>query len=517
MFAKSIPSHDRTRIMVPMAIKSPQIFLASLLDEIPFATTVFDSDWHHVYSNRIGSLNLDTLAVFDQHGALTRFGSLHTKEMEQAALGTPIKLLVDGPPVQILEITVRTLRIDDTLEHHLLLVKDITEEQSQYVKAQEQDRLAAMGQLAAGIAHDFNNMLTPMIGYADILASSPDTPEDHKEKLAVISNQGKRAEQLVRQVLDFSRQRTTRRTPIDIFSLVTEVASLLKQTVPESVTIALEPNEQKLIAMANATQIHETVTNLVVNARDAMPSGGTITLSTKLVEIPDGDRLVTYDSDGHEVPPEGGNWIAIVVRDSGSGMPPDVIRRVFEPFYTTKTESKGTGLGLAQVYGIVRQHDGFIGLQSAIGVGTTFVIYLPQSDETDGAPPRLESELTRGNGEKVLIVEDDRIVLDAIAAMAEDVGYTVATASDGREALELLEQGGDIQIILTDVVMPGIGGVELARKVAQDYPAIPLIMMTGHTLDERDAIEQRSAAFLSKPLSLPELATALNYATPKPE
>jgi two-component system, cell cycle sensor histidine kinase and response regulator CckA len=492
-----------------LAPQPSQAFLTTLFDQIEQGISVFDASWGHLFSNQAGKDWLDQTAVFSDRDQLERLGSTGIDDLENALDKDALKLVIDGPPPRILETFTRKIGAPEGGACRLILFNDITREQAQYVRAQEQDRLAAMGQLAAGIAHDFNNMLTAMIGYADIMLLGPDTTERQKQNLEIIATQGRRAEQLVRQVLDFSRQRLTRRVAIEIGSLLGEVAGLMDQTLPESVTIDYAEADTELVAKANATQIQESITNLVVNARDAMPSGGRISLSAKRIDVPEGARLVTHIPDGADVPPPSGSWIAIIVSDTGTGMPPEVSRRVFEPFFTTKPETKGTGLGLAQVYGIVRQHDGYLDLQSEVGVGTTFTLYLPVCEEEAEDIGSGQSQISRGNGETVLIVEDDQVVLQAVSAMVDGIGYDVIEAEDGREALAVLDSDVKIDILLTDVVMPGINGVELVRKASQSHPDLPVVMMTGHTLNEEEAIEEQADAFLNKPLSLAELATAL--------
>lgn len=261
---------------------------------------------------------------------------------------------------------------------------------------------------------------------------------------------------------------------------------------------------------ANATQIQETITNLVVNARNAMPDGGTITISLKRVEIPEGARLVTPATEGSYLPPTGGTWVAIVVQDTGSSMPLDVIRRVFEPFLTTKRETKGTGLGLAQVYGIVRQHDGYVDLKSAVGVGTTFTVYLSESAENMQTDGLQDVRIVRGAGETVLIVEDDAIVLRAVSEMTDALGYNVIEAENGTEALAILrDQPTQIDIVLTEVVMPRISGAELARRAREIDTGLRVVMMTGHSLNEEDATDSESLQ--SKPVTARELANSLSF------
>lgn len=489
-------------------------FLSRLLDSLPNAICVFDEAWKPTYVNTQGSELLDRLAVFESSGNLSRLGTISTGDLQIAADAEPLKLVVDGPPAGILEAAVKSIPHTDPPGSHLVILRDVTQEQANYVRAKEQDRLAAMGQLAAGIAHDFNNVLTAMIGYADVMAMDPETTDKQKENLEIIASQGQRAEQLVRQVLDFSRQRTMRRVPLDVDDLLNEVARLMGQTLPEDVSIEHTIASAPLIARANAMQLQEVMTNLVVNARDAMPSGGTIELAAKRIEVPEDARLMTHSQVGPDAPPSGGSWIAIVVRDTGQGMPLEVQRRVFEPFYTTKPETKGTGLGLAQVYGIVRQHDGYVDLQSEVDVGTTFTIFLPATDDETVADTDTKAEITPGNGETVLVVEDDPVVLGVVIAMLEGIGYNAIAANGGERAIALLEEETKIDVLLTDVVMPGISGVELARRSRELRPDLPVMMMTGHTLDEREAIEQRAAVFLSKPLSLSELAAAVKSQIP---
>ena len=333
-----------------------------------------------------------------------------------------------------------------------MVIRETTQERAVREKVEEQDRLAAMGQLAAGIAHDFNNILTSIIGYSQLLSMRPDTPGPAKGHLQQIVSQGSRAAQLVRQILDFSRKTAVERQPLDLVLLLKEAVKLLERTIPESIQIVAEWSDNEYVVEANLTQLQQVITNLAVNAKDAMPNGGELRI-----------KLSSLHLDPEERPPlpemEPGDWAVWTVSDTGAGMPAEVLKHIYEPFFTTKQPGEGTGLGLAQVYGIVKQHKGTIEVESELGQGTTFRIYLPQTGQAKAPLQQEEAYIPTGDGETILVVEDESVVRQVVRSMLEDRGYRVITASNGQNALEVYESHCDeVQLVVTDLVMPEMGG-----------------------------------------------------------
>ena len=381
------------------------------------------------------------------------------------------------------------------------------EEQLIQQRAQQQERMAAVGQLAAGIAHDFNNILTSIIGYAELLSYDPSLSDPAKEDLNRITNQGQRAAHLVRQILDFSRQTISAKHPLDLFVFLKETVKLLKRTIPEAIHISLQARLGEYGVSADVTQIQQALTNLAVNARDAMPAGGELRFELSQFEL-------LSEQDAPHPDMTLGKWIVLEVIDTGSGIPPEHRDKIFEPFFTTKEVGQGTGLGLAQVYGIIRQHDGFIGVKSEVGAGSTFTLYLPalpaNSQTLSGTSTM--SDLPLGQGEVILLVEDNPQVITVVSVMLQRLGYQVLTATNGSEALQTFNHHRqEIALVLTDMTMPKMGGTELATALRELDPELKIIVLTGYPLDSQapDNLKGRFSDWLEKPVNISQLAQVI--------
>ena len=388
----------------------------------------------------------------------------------------------------------------------IAVTRDITERKEIEDRSQQQERLAAVGQLAAGIAHDFNNILTGIIGYAQLLNMHPDIPEPVKEDLASIEVEGQRAAHLIRQVLDFSRQSVMRRQSLDLVPFLKESLKFLKRTIPENVHIFMEMGSDEYLVQADPTQIQQVVTNLAVNARDAMPRGGELRFKLSSLRPDSSADLPLPDMPIME-------WVVLEVSDTGTGIPPEIRSRIFDPFFTTKEVGEGTGLGLAQVYGIVMQHDGFVDLQSEMGQGTTFRVYLPkqalggvlQQDSEE------QTEIPHGT-ETVMLVEDEPLVLNVGQEILTSLGYTVLSATNGEEAVEIYEERADeIDLVVMDMVMPGMDGQETYQALVQINPEVRVVLISGYSLSS--SIEELWSwgirDFIQKPFRYPVLARAV--------
>jgi signal transduction histidine kinase/CheY-like chemotaxis protein len=388
------------------------------------------------------------------------------------------------------------------VEGYIMVIRELTRELETRKRLELSERLSSVGQLAAGIAHDFNNMLQAITGSAQLIQADDQLPAAVIEKARGISQQGQRGAGLIRQILDFSRKSVSERRPLRLELIIKETAKMLERFISEEVCIRTEilPGEQ--IVLADPTQVQQVLMNLAINARDAISGGGVVTISL--------DRVLFATDEPRPFPQMGpGEWHRLIVRDNGAGMSPDVAARVFEPFFTTKEPGVGTGLGLAQVYGIVKQHGGFIDLDTELGSGTAFSVYLPiAKSETavkscvDGPPAKV------GEGELVLLVEDEAPVRDVIQEMLENLGFEVVTASSGSEALQVFERfQSDIELVLSDVVLSGIGGIEVSKKVQEMNPDLPVILMSGYPLDDeaRSELSAGMTNWLSKPFSSEQL------------
>ncbi|GAB4535441.1 MAG: hypothetical protein Kow0063_19700 [Anaerolineae bacterium] len=372
----------------------------------------------------------------------------------------------------------------------------------------QQERLAAIGQLAAGVAHDFNNLLTSIIGYAELARSYPGVPLQAQSDLARVVRQGRRAAELIRQILDFTRKSTRQPEPLNLVRFLKETAKFLERTIPETIHIQLEFEQTGGLVYADHIQLQQALTNLVVNARDAMPMGGELKLRLSGLVLGPDEQPPCPD-----MPP--GEWVVLSVSDTGVGISADILPRIFEPFFTTRSP-EGSGLGLAQVYGIVKQHEGFIDVQSQVGQGATFIIYLPalvvgeeMVEEEAGV------KLPRGHGETVLLVEDAPAVLQTGEDMLRHLGYRVLLAGDGQQALAVYaEHHREIDLVLADMVMPEMDGATLFHALKMVNPDVRVVLMTGYPLDEEapDLLDQGVADWFQKPLQLSVVAQVVSRA-----
>jgi CheY-like chemotaxis protein len=373
----------------------------------------------------------------------------------------------------------------------------------------QQERLAAVGHLAAGIAHDFNNILTTILGFAELLYTSPDTPEPMRTDLGKIITSGQRAAHLVRQILDFSRKSIRQPRPLDLAPFIKEIVKFLERTIPESVHISLEIEPGEYLIEADLIQIQQMLTNLVVNARDAMPVEGTVQVSLSRV-MAQGEVCASCNQALK------GEWIGVSVADTGIGIPAEVLSHIFEPFFTTKEVGQGTGLGLAQVLGIVQQHAGHIMVDSQVGQGTTFTIYfLPLTVSPNSAKAEETAPIRPGKGETILLVEDEPTVLETNKTMLQHLGYQVLTAVNGREALAVYTAHQDtVDLVLSDIVMPDMEGEALFNTLKAQNPEIKVVMMSGYPVGEKGAslLEQGVVDWFQKPVSLQDLAQRISKA-----
>jgi PAS domain S-box-containing protein len=390
-----------------------------------------------------------------------------------------------------------------------VICRDVTEQRRTEARLRRQERLAVVGQLAAGIAHDFNNIMSVIVLYAQLAAQMPGLPERLRQHLAVINEQAHRSSELIEQILDFGRSTTIERRPLDLLALLEKIATLLRRTLPEHIAINLHHEGGPFWIEGDPTRLQQALMNLATNARDAMPGGGEIRV-----------RLRSEVYDAHPVPlPEmaPGAWVRLDFTDTGTGMPPDVMDHLFEPFYTTKNRGEGTGLGLAQVHGIVSQHDGAITVKSQEGRGTTITLYLPAQPAPEPVrSPDDAGTIPTGHGEVLLVVEDDVRTQEALVHVLEQLRYQVRVASTGAEALELLlAEGDEIDMVISDAVMPELGGVELVTAMAAQNLDQPALIVSGYLAPENQAPLQAQPNFvgwLSKPLELEPLARAIAQA-----
>ncbi|HVZ41920.1 MAG TPA: response regulator [Candidatus Kapabacteria bacterium] len=364
-------------------------------------------------------------------------------------------------------------------------------------------KMEVIGQLAGGIAHDFNNLLTIISGYSQILLADESLSEDARSLVGHISAAGDRATGLTRQLLAFSRKQVLRLRELDLNALVGEIETLLTRLIGENVSLVIRLDPSLGPITADAGQIEQVIMNLAVNAADAMPSGGRLTIETHRAGADIGALLKDLNL-------ASGDYVALVVSDTGTGMSPEVMAHIFEPFFTTKGPGKGTGLGLATVYGIVRQSGGHVVVDSQPDQGTSFTIYLPCAG-SGGRPvePEPERKPLPGGNETILLVEDEEGVRSLARRILRQCGYTVLDAGTGEEAMRLcVAHDGAIHLLLTDVVLPEAGGRQVAERLAIDRPQMKVLYMSGYTDDAvlRHGVFESEVAFLQKPFTPEALA-----------
>ena len=382
--------------------------------------------------------------------------------------------------------------------------RDVTERRRIEAQLRQAQKMEAVGQLAGGVAHDFNNILAAMMMRADLMQYDPALPPKARKSVEELLRETERAAALTRQLLLFSRRQAMTMCTLDLNDTVDRLLKMLRRLLGEHIELAFREGKGPLWVKADASMIDQVLTNLCVNARDAMPSGGRLIVSTKR-ELLDG-RQASSNPNAHP-----GEFIALRVEDSGTGMDETTLRRMFEPFFTTKDVGKGTGLGLATVFGIVEQHHGWIDVSSTLGQGSTFSVFLPLSEApaTD-APVAKAAPAISGGTETILLVEDDSVLREVTALTLRSKGYTVIEAPNGVEATKAWRANRDsIRMLLTDMVMPeGISGLELAERLREDDPSLCIIIASGYSaeLQRANARIPEGAATLPKPFSANALA-----------
>jgi PAS domain S-box-containing protein len=398
---------------------------------------------------------------------------------------------------RVLDTVARNLLDDPTVQGVVVNRRDVTEQRRLEEQLRQAQKLESIGRLAGGVAHDFNNILTVIMSCAaemeqDLASGAP----IQGESLRDVITSSERARDLTRQLLAFARKQVIEPVPLDLNRVVQGSEKLLRRILGEDVTFRSTLSDGLWTARGDVGQMEQLILNLAVNARDAMPKGGALTIETRNVAVA-GDVAV---------PP--GDYVQLLLSDSGAGMTPEVKSHLFEPFFTTKPQGQGTGLGLATVYGIVTQSEGYIRVQSEPGQGTTFQILFPRTLERPAPPRTLPGEPAPGGKETVLLVEDEPLVRHAAVRALEAAGYTVLVVSDGEEALALDParlQGA--RLLITDVVMPGMDGATLAGQLRGRHPALSVLFISGYTRDAlaRHGVLDSGVSFLPKPFTGAEL------------
>ena len=427
-------------------------------------------------------------------GEYRRSGSLNGAEVQwKHRDGHPITVRLSGRAASTME---------DGEEVLELIAEDITERRQLEEQFRQVQKMEAVGRLAGGVAHDFNNLLMVINGYTEVLLQKPTADTDMRQKIKSIQQAADRAAALTRQLLAFSRKQLLELKVVDLNAVITDMERLLRPLIGENIELVTFLSPDASQARADASQLEQVLMNLVVNARDAIAESGKITIESSNVEVRPNMAEPWYIQPGR--------YAVISVRDTGHGMDRETLLRVFEPFFTTKEKGKGTGLGLSTVYGIVKQSNGYVFAESQVGVGTTFYVYLPRAEDTlEEIIPALKQEAEKGGSETVLLVEDEDSVRELVQVTLSARGYKVLEAANGEAALQMaVAEPGPIEILVTDVMMPGMGGRELAKRLCIMRPDMRVLYLSGYT---EDAVAAPGGlgpgtAFLQKPFTLQSLA-----------
>ncbi len=446
----------------------------------------------------------DLIAEDDRAAVLSTINKIEQGQHLDAPI--EVSLFTESGPTEV-QMYARRFRQGGNIVLHFI---DLSEKKALEAQFAQSQKMQAVGQLAGGIAHDFNNLLTAMIGFCDLLLLRHKPGDPSFGDIMQIKQNSNRAANLVRQLLAFSRQQTLRPKVHDVSDILTELSHLMRRLIGANIELELIHGPELGLVKVDEGQMEQVLINLAVNARDAMDakgkSGGQLTIETLNFTNRKVKKLVSED-----LPP--GHWTLIKVTDTGTGIPKENLVRIFEPFFTTKAVGEGTGLGLATVYGIIRQTGGFLDVESEQGVGTTFLIYLPRSSEEEAEEeepaihaPTETKDLT--GSERILLVEDEDAVRTFSQRALSNKGYEVLTADSGDSAMALMEKEdlSNIDLLVTDVVMPGMDGPTLAQRLRQTSPKLKIIFMSGYTEDKLKDHMGDNIFFLPKPFTLKQLA-----------
>jgi GAF domain-containing protein/CheY-like chemotaxis protein len=472
-----------------------------IIETVPEGVVLLDDHRQVVLANPIAQGYLLELAGARTGDFLSDLGGKPIDDMLRSDIeGLWYELEVVGTPHRVFEVAAQPLETGSAPEGWVIVLRDVTQERDNQNRIQMQERLATVGQLAAGIAHDFNNILAAIVVYSDLLKRDPNLQSASHERLNVIQQQVQRAASLIRQILDFSRRSVMEQSRLDLLPFVKELDKLLRRVLPETIQLELTYQPGVYLVDADPARLQQVFINLALNARDALPGGGVLEFNLDRVQIGQGDPQPCPD-----VPP--GAWVRLTVQDKGEGISAEILPHIFEPFFTTKPVGQGTGLGLAQAYGIIKQHDGYIDVHSQVGAGTTFHIYLPAREPVGDEQAIAEDDglEIRGAGETILLVEDDTSAREALKSLLENCNYQVLTASNGLDALRVYDETSNrVALVISDVVMPVMGGIALYDRLVQRWPEVRMLFITGHPVDERDRaiLERGQVHWLQKPFSV---------------
>lgn len=485
-------------------LEARQEMQSTLFEHLPVGVLLLDDAYRILSSNDLGREHVRALHQGRLPEMIQTLGRRPLSELVRRHRDPrPIEIGGSGGISQIYEAQIRQVA-GPGAPYWVLMIDDVTEERDRERRLNIQDRLATIGQFAAGVAHDFNNIVSAILVYTDVLKKDQDLSQENVERISVIQKQTQRATELIGQILDFSRHSIIEHTLFDLVPFIEDIKGLLERVLPEDIQVELDIEDQALplYIHGDSTRLQQVIMNLASNARDAMPEGGNLHIRLGTLHIPE-----------YQVPPVPsmgpGAWVTLEVEDEGEGIPDDELPHIFEPFFTTKATGEGTGLGLAQVYGIVKQHNGFVDVVSEVGMGTTISIYLPLVKDVEVDRSSFEGELELDGREGLaLIVEDDESLRNALWNLFEECNYQVILATNGEQGLDAIRQVGDrIELVVTDLVMPQMGGIAMYKEARKLYPKKMFLFITGHQEASRkvDLLDDPFIRRLQKPFTMQEM------------
>ncbi len=481
--------------------------LLDVMSTVQVGLLLIDSEHTIILANPMGKDNLEVLTNDKVGDKLTYLGNRMLEDLLALPETGGLRHEVIAKD-QVFEVMTHTMSGNLETGNLLLVIDDVTLERQVQRQLNQQERLATVGQMAAGLAHDFNNILSIIALYARQDLREMDLPGKIRDHLEIITLQTDRARDIIQQILDFGRCAILERRSIDLEEVVEAQIRLLKRMLPETVRIEFDTSDEEYIVNADKTRMQQILVNLVLNARDAMPNGGILQIKLSRLHITDEKLAKLPDI-------EPGECVCMTISDEGVGIAPDVLPYIFNPFFTTKPPGEGTGLGLPQVYGIVKQHNGYISVETAPDQGASFMIYLPAESKKTQEQPVVDKRLSlRGHGETILVVEDNEVLLKALVEILASLDYRVLGAFNGQEALDVLEKHRqEVDLVLSDLVMPEMGGKELMQIIQQRGLNIPIVMMTGHPREDEllDMEADGLSGWIRKPPTIEQIARLLAH------
>ncbi len=488
-------------------VRGERLYMETVVNSVHDGLILLDQSDRLIMANPAGQSFINHHARMDQDNRLVSFGNIPFPEILEKSIHLPYEIILEQKEEKVYSIHTTKIVSGQFAGGHVLTIPDVTREKEIEEKARLQSRLAAIGQLSAGIAHDLNNMLTPIYGFSDLLIQREDLPSDVKEYLTMIADQAQSASNIIRKILDFSRTSLQQKKVVNLYPYIKEIVKMLERALSSRIHVSFQAYGEEFLILADPASLQDVIMNLAINARDAMPHGGELsfTLSIK--------KFDTSTSPFREMADQ--TWVCLEVKDSGKGIQPEHLPHIFEPFFTTKERGKGTGLGLAQVYGIIKSHGGYIDVKSIPGKGTTFFIFLPLVDAIEEQTPKTFSHVAQPSLKQttILLVDDREDVRKSVKMMLECPGCTVLDAENAEQAFELFLAHKDvIDLLIVDWGLPNQTGTEFIKKVRSNIRFVPAVLMSGYIkenyMDELEHLE--NVYVLQKPFNQRELIQALN-------